>query len=276
MGSASRSSSRTTNIPRFARPYVEDLTNRQWEEYRQPNPAAGLFPQSSDLVGRSLAGEFVDPTRNPYIQNVANELVRRQNINLSSNLANIRDQFNRAGLNLSSSSLGAQNQAAVAAQENLIGQLSELFLQNLGRERAIQAGSVEQAQALYGTPLERALATIGALTGTQSRTSQRESPMQVINAALGAVAAGIASCWVAEAIWGNQSPKTHYARFYVSSCDGLPAWALNLYRTRGRHWAKKVKNSLLLRTLITPLFAWFAFLGWRKITRIMNHGKSTA
>lgn len=66
-------------------------------------------------------------------------------------------------------------------------------------------------------------------------------------------------CWVAEAIFGVDHPKTHAARYYVTNHS--PRWFRALYRTVGKPVAWCVKRSSLLRCALRPLFESFAKKG---------------
>lgn len=66
-------------------------------------------------------------------------------------------------------------------------------------------------------------------------------------------------CWVAEAIFGVDHPKTHAARYYVN--NHAPRWFKSLYLTIGKPVAWCVKRSSVLRWALRPLFESFARKG---------------
>lgn len=77
----------------------------------------------------------------------------------------------------------------------------------------------------------------------------------------GAKGAAALFCWIAEALYGVDAPKTHLARWYVNTI--LPkSLSGRLFRTWyaifGRKVAAKVPTSPLLRKLLEPIFDRFA------------------
>jgi hypothetical protein len=63
-------------------------------------------------------------------------------------------------------------------------------------------------------------------------------------------------CWVAEAIFGKDSPLTHLARFYVNNL--APAAFKAWYLENGQDLASMVRKDPTLRHELTPLFLSFA------------------
>lgn len=66
-------------------------------------------------------------------------------------------------------------------------------------------------------------------------------------------------CWVAEAIFGVDHPKTHAARHYVNNL--APAWVRSIYGAVGKQVAWCAKRSSVLRWALRPLFESFARKG---------------
>lgn len=76
-------------------------------------------------------------------------------------------------------------------------------------------------------------------------------------------------CWVAEAIFGTDDLRTHYARYWVS--NHAPRWFFHTYRLTGKPIAWVVQRSSLLKRMLKPLFERFAEKGMLKLEEA-RHG----
>ena len=65
------------------------------------------------------------------------------------------------------------------------------------------------------------------------------------------------SCWIAEALYGVEDPRTLLLRAWVSSIydERRPGWMfVSLYRAFGRGTAELINRGVLPRRLVQPLF----------------------
>ncbi len=99
----------------------------------QPFNPNDLIGQSQDLTSRTLAGDFLDPNSNPFLQGTFDRAADLTRTRLSS-------EFAGAGRNL-----GA---AQPARSDELQTLASNIFGGNFQRERDRQVGAVDQSQGL--------------------------------------------------------------------------------------------------------------------------------
>ncbi len=96
-------------------------------------------------------------------------------------------------------------------------------------------------------------------------TAAKHQSWDAFNNITGAItnAAGAASgfklpgCWIAEAIYGVEDPRTHLIRAWLNGPfreTGFGDWIMRLYLTIGRPVAWLVKRSSVLRKAFKPLF----------------------
>ena len=66
------------------------------------------------------------------------------------------------------------------------------------------------------------------------------------------------TCWIAEALYGPDAPRTHLVRAWLKECyDRRDAWALivvPLYRRFGERLAPVIRTHALLQRMFRPLF----------------------
>jgi len=78
-------------------------------------------------------------------------------------------------------------------------------------------------------------------------------------------AAPVAACWVAEELYGVDSPKTHQARLYARSHDSR---FLRLYKNHGRAWADWLKKHPWAKPLVQPIWDRMAYKGRMMICEV--------
>lgn len=70
----------------------------------------------------------------------------------------------------------------------------------------------------------------------------------------------MSGCWVADEIYGAwYAPKTIHSRFFVNFV--APAWFRRFYLKNGKRIASVVKDSMILKALLRPLFEVFSEIG---------------
>lgn len=161
--------------------------------------------------------------------------------------------------------------AATAAGVNSAGQqLSQANLDtNLANQKAKMAQTSQAEgglEGLYGTDLNAGNNALGQVAGDVNANNQAENAsydwatdvfdpiLQAAGQGAGAVAKG---CWIAEAVYGADDPRTHMLRFWLNgpfseTCVGAAAMAV--YWAIGRPVAWLARRSHMARAALKPLF----------------------
>ena len=85
---------------------------------------------------------------------------------------------------------------------------------------------------------------------------QRAAEMAAIGSSMEAVGSAFGGCWVAEAIFGVDSPDTHLARFYVNNM--APDELHDSYMENGKELAGLVASDARLKENLRPIFLSFS------------------
>lgn len=105
-----------------------------------------------------------------------------------------------------------------------------------------QQSNINNQNALQLLALMRGQST----TGTGSSLDMQRAPgSQIAGQAIGAIASGIAMCWVARAVYGESNPTWQVFRYWMFT--SAPKWLFNLYLKHGEAFAEKVKKDAKLR-----------------------------
>lgn len=165
----------TTAIGEIQDQYAADKAN--------PNR---LIPQASDYVSRTLAGDYLDPAKNPHY----GDLVRSISDPIT---ANVTSQFSRAGRGTSASASGLGGALTRGLATGLAPTLASLYSQERGFQHGA-AGMAPSLDAVANLPLDqylerlRGIGSMGQKGTTTTTTSG--SPLQTI-AGLGLTAASL-------------------------------------------------------------------------------------
>jgi hypothetical protein len=152
------------------------------------------------------------------------------------------------------------------AGENLSQANLDTNLANQKTKLAQQTSAENGLGSLYGTTLNAgntALSDVAPLVNanTNAINSSYDWASSLLDPALSAGAtvgaAALKNCWIAEAIYGADDPRTHLLRFWLNgpfakSLTGAAVMAV--YRAVGRPVAWMTSRSALVRTALTPLF----------------------
>jgi len=79
-------------------------------------------------------------------------------------------------------------------------------------------------------------------------------------------------CQVAIELWGYNDDRTHQARFYVISNNN---WFTRLYKKYGTTWAKIVKRSEIIKSMIKPIWKYMSAQGKEFYNNPTGHPRTT-
>ena len=164
--------------------------------------------------------------------------------------------------------------AAVAESARKASQtVSAGVLANRLRSAQLQTGERQSAlgglESLYGTNLGTSVNALGQVAAnvnanTQAANASWDWAKYILDPAMAAageaaptIAAAAKGCWIAEAIYGADDPRTDRARRYLNG-DFRNWWFGRLvmwfYLRFGQSMAAIVRRSSLLRSILKPLF----------------------
>lgn len=161
---------------------------------------------------------------------------------------------------------------AAATAQGIQNAGEHLSMANLDTNLANQKAKLAQSsqaesglQGLYGTDLNAGNNALGQVAGDVNANTQAENAsydwasdiFDPILSAAGGVGAAKVGCWIAEAIYGEDDPRTHLLRWYLNgpftvSLTGAAVMAV--YRAIGRPVAWIARRSAIVRTALRPMF----------------------
>lgn len=211
------------------------------------------------------------------------------------------DLFDPKGINRANVGYVQQQQAARAAGELGLTEAQKEAMVARGQEQvgAATSAALNQASLPNLSPDQRARLASGAISGLQATLAQQKmgadmaSQEQAANrsAELNALeqglfqrrkekrdfmvdaagkaietgmTVGMAACWVAVALWGEEHPKTRLARYWCQEHDNAFTRA---YTRHGQTWAGWVRRYRVARWAALPIWTALAYLGARHLTR---------
>ena len=139
------------------------------------------------------------------------------------------------------------------------------------------------------TAADSAIKASGAAKDDQQKVfeSQQKAAMQMMDTAVSAELAkkeqnkelvggilevagpliGLALCWVAVELWGEDSLITKYARLWANTHDN---WFTRRYLRDGRAWAQRLKRKRWLRPAAKLIWGTMALAGYLQFTSELN------
>lgn len=166
------------------------------------DPAAGLLGQSSDLISRTLGGEFLSPESNPFLQSTFNRAADLTQTRLAS-------EFAGSGRNIGAS--------APARSDELQTLASNIFGSNFQNERDRQITAVGQASGLDPTNL--LIQRLAPLLGSGGTTT---STQPVFQDQTGQILAGLTA---GASLFSDRRLKRNIRR--IGTVKGYPWYAFN-------------------------------------------------
>jgi hypothetical protein len=176
-----------------------------------------------------------------------------------------RNLGTRTGSGTTAQMVAAGEEASRAARRDLALNEAKAEENRFDKENEFQRYGV-QASALPADTYSRIYGTaIGgrdAALGTQAQTASQPGFWDQMAGSLISGAAGVAAgftphCWIAEAIYGVDDPRTHLVREWLTAEFALTPFGrtvMNLYRRFGQRVASVARKSRVLRALLRPIF----------------------
>jgi hypothetical protein len=225
------------------------------------NQLAPEFAQLMQQYGGE-AGNFFTNLMNlgsPYYQQQQQASFTQGNQQNQNAAAQARQQLASSGYGYTPSGANAAMMGGMAMQGSQ--NLAEQYLQNLFQNEQMQASGAQGLSSLAGLFNPTQL-----LSGTGIGSNVSNSPsfyqdfaqtaggIQSLGNAAQSFAQAGAGCWIAEAIWGVNDPRTHLVRYWLNNIwaakSGIGRAVMFVYRKIGRWVARKPK----LVTMLKPLF----------------------
>lgn len=160
----------------------------------------------------------------------------------------------------------AANAEAARSGQRQISQ-NEVGIESQNAQLAQQKRSQALAalQGLYNTNVSGATSALGLVPGTinawtnadQATTAAQQGWTNTALKAAGTIAAGAAGCWIAEALYGIDDPRTHLLRSWLNLEFKQRAFGrivMAVYLRYGQRIAAIAKKSIVLRIILRPLF----------------------
>jgi hypothetical protein len=152
-----------------------------------------------------------------------------------------------------------------ARQRDLTTQLATADATRLDKLTALNGIALDASKfpasvygGLYGTGVGGANNAMGNATSAAKTPGFWDTFLPALAQGAGAAAGGFAAgCWVAEAIYGIDDPRTHLVRFWLNTefkKQHIGRIVMALYLRFGQRIAKIVRASNTLKNLLKPLF----------------------
>ena len=166
-----------------------------------------------------------------------------------------------AGASPATTAQGIQNAGEQLSEANLNTDLANQKLKASERSQATGA-----LQGLYGADLSagnNALGEVAPLVNANTNAANEswDWAKDILDPALSAASnvgtAALKGCWIAEAIYGTDDPRTHLLRWYLNgpfSATVPGAAIMCVYFAVGRPVAWLVRRSDMARAILKPLF----------------------
>lgn len=175
----SSGSSSSRAVPTWAKPYVEQfegLGNKELAQYQsqggQNNP---MVQAGNTQISDTLAGKYMSPDSNPNLAAAGQAIVNTANQQYQQTKGANNRAANASGMLLSSADAAVNAQTEKDINQNVTGQLANLYGQNYATERQNQLqavpASINQGQSLYNQALQLAMMYGGMGTSGSSNSS---------------------------------------------------------------------------------------------------------
>lgn len=139
-------------------------------------------------------------------------------------------------------------------------------LENQKLKQAQRLSAQQGLQGLYGQTLAGGNESLGQVAPLVNANTNAENASwdwakdlftPLVASASNVASAGLKGCWVAEAIYGTDDPRTHLLRWYLNGpfTETAPGAAvMAVYHAIGRPVAWIARRSAIIRAALTPLF----------------------
>lgn len=122
------------------------------------NPS-GLENSGTDLLNKTLQGQFLDPASNPYLQKSANAMQENMSKAINANSQDLSDVFSKMGVTYRGP---AEQKMRTAALSDFANAMTGMYGNAYNSERGNQMNALGQAQSWANMPGQRGAALMSA------------------------------------------------------------------------------------------------------------------